>query len=330
MRARALCLNDDHSVNAQQSTITDRDHYARIVRARVARVSLALLVACVSASAAPQVAAQAPTASVIRDNSFLVEEAYNQERGVVQHISVFSRSVDGSSWDFGFTQEWPAPGQRHQISYTIPVEHHAEQGTARTGLGDVALNYRYQVLGADQIVAFAPRLTVMFPTGSHRRGFGLGGSTLQLNFPFSVTLPANLVAHTNVGGSITPRARDSMNNVARAGEYSFGQSLIWLLRPTVNLMLESRWTTSEEVIGPNRTEQVRELLISPGVRAAIDFASGLQIVPGFAYPIGVGPSSGDRRVLVYLSFEHPFRNLGPTSTARSQSLSENQRVKRMR
>ena len=317
-------------MNAQQSTITDRDHYAGIVHARVARVLLALLVGCASAAAAPQVAAQAPTASVIRDNSFLVEEAYNQERGVVQHISVFSRSVDGSSWDFGFTQEWPAPGQRHQISYTIPVEHHVEQGRARTGLGDVALNYRYQVLGADQMVAFSPRMTVMFPTGAHRRGFGSGGSTLQLNFPFSVTLPANLVGHTNVGGSITPRARDSMNNVARAGDYSFGQSLIWLFSSSLNLMLEARWTTSEEVVGANRTERARQLFIAPGIRAAIDFASGLQIVPGVAYPIGVGPSSGDRSVLIYLSFEHRFTNLGPTSIEKSQPYSENHRVKRVR
>ena len=103
------------------------------------------------------------------------------------------------------------------------------------------------------MVAFAPRMTVMFPTGAHRRGFGAGGSTLQLNLPFSTTLPASLVAHTNVGGSITPRARDSMNNVARAGDYSFGQSLIWLFRPSVNLMLEARWTTSEEVVAANRT-----------------------------------------------------------------------------
>jgi hypothetical protein len=28
----------------------------------------------------------------IQDNSFLIEEAYNQEPGVVQHISVFTRT----------------------------------------------------------------------------------------------------------------------------------------------------------------------------------------------------------------------------------------------
>ena len=47
--------------------------------------------------------------------------------------------------------------------------------------------------------------------------------------------------------------------------------------------------------------------MSPGVRAAFDLPSGLQIVPGVAVPFGVGPSDGERGVFVYLSFEHPFR-----------------------
>ena len=36
---------------------------------------------------------------------------------------------------------------------------------------------------------------------------------------------------------------------------------------------------------------------------------GLQIVPGIAMPIGVGPSAGEKSVLIYLSFEHPFREV---------------------
>lgn len=34
----------------------------------------------------------------IQDNSFLIEEAYNQESGVVQRISIFERPDDGRSW----------------------------------------------------------------------------------------------------------------------------------------------------------------------------------------------------------------------------------------
>ena len=49
----------------------------------------------------------------IQDNSFLIEEAYNQEAGVVQHISAFSRA-EGGAWLYTFTQEWPLGGIDHQ------------------------------------------------------------------------------------------------------------------------------------------------------------------------------------------------------------------------
>jgi hypothetical protein len=42
----------------------------------------------------------------ILDNSFLVEEAFNQEAGIFQNIFAFTRSQDGA-WQGAFTQEWP-------------------------------------------------------------------------------------------------------------------------------------------------------------------------------------------------------------------------------
>ena len=55
----------------------------------------------------------------ILDNSFLVEESFNQEAGVVQNIFTWSRHRSGG-WEASFTQEWPAPNLTHQLSYTIP------------------------------------------------------------------------------------------------------------------------------------------------------------------------------------------------------------------
>ena len=50
--------------------------------------------------------------------------------------------------------------------------------------------------------------------------------------------------------------------------------------------------------------------LSPGVRYALNFPSGLQIVPGFAVPVTMrgklASPDTDTGVLVYLSFEHPF------------------------
>ena len=124
-------------------------------------------------------------AQAIADNSFLIEEAYNQEPGVVQHISAWQRSLRTAAWAYTFTQEWPVGSQAHQLSYTIPVQR--TESPSNTGLGDAALNYRYQ-LRADARVAIAPRLSLLVPTGSSARGLGSGHVGAQLNVPLSVTL----------------------------------------------------------------------------------------------------------------------------------------------
>jgi hypothetical protein len=247
----------------------------------------------------------------IQDNSFLVEEAYNQERGVVQHISAFARTIGGDAWAYAFTQEWPLGGLRHQVSYTLLVSRADEPGGS-VGLGDVALNYRYQIGNAEgSPVAFAPRLTALLPVGSSRKGLGAGGPGVQLNLPLSIALPA-IALHSNAGVTYTPRARDALGDRAPTARYNFAQSLVWLVHPKLNLLLEVVGARTQDVVGPDRTSWNTELLLSPGVRGALDFRSGLQIVPGLAFPVGVGPSSGERSVLVYLSFEHPFaKQRGP-------------------
>src|SRR5580765_1491615 len=76
----------------------------------------------------------------IQDNSFLVEEAYNQERGVVQHISTFSRMWNSKDWIYTFTQEWPVPRYpRHQLSYTLVAAHAGAFAGSGAGWGDVIL-----------------------------------------------------------------------------------------------------------------------------------------------------------------------------------------------
>ena len=110
----------------------------------------------------------------IQDNSFLVEEAYNQNFGVVQHISSFTRFWDSKDWIYTFTQEWPVPGDaRHQLSYTLSALHAGAFPGSGAGISDVFLNYRYQLVGSgDTRVAFSPRLSLIFPTGDSTLGRG--------------------------------------------------------------------------------------------------------------------------------------------------------------
>jgi hypothetical protein len=262
------------------------------------------LLVWLAGTAAPATAQQGAPAAVppIADNSFLLEEAYNQEPGVVQHISTFLR-FGAEDWAYSFTQEWPVSGQRHQFSLTVPLQ----QAGGGAGVGDLALNYRLQALDASRgPVAFSPRLSLLVPTGSAARGRGAGGPGLQANLPLSVAAGRRFVTHSNLGVTWTPGAENAQGDEADATGLNAGQSAIWLARPTVNVMLELVWARSHEVTGPGRTVRRDSLHLSPGVRWAHNFASGLQIVPGLALPIGLGPSRGDDGWFLYLSFEHPF------------------------
>jgi hypothetical protein len=221
---------------------------------------------------------RAAVAQAIADNSFLIEEAYNQEPGVVQHISAWQRSLRSPAWGYTFTQEWPVGSQTHQLSYTIPLQR--TERPSSTGLGDAAVNYRYQ-LRADDRVALAPRLSLLLPTGSSARGLGTGHLGAQLNVPLSVTLAPALVTHWNAG----------VTAVAQTTSYNLGASAIWLARSTFNVMLEVVWMAQDGA---------HDVVVNPGIRWAHNFSSGLQIVPGVAFPDG-------KSALLYLSFEHRFK-----------------------
>ncbi len=257
------------------------------------------------ALAAPlRLAAQTPP---IADNSFLIEEAYNQEPGVVQHISAFQLFRGADSWAYSFTQEWPLFGRHHQLSFTLPIRRTHDGSSAATGLGDVAVNYRFQLAGGER-VSVAPRLSLLLPTGRAKSDLGAGALGVQANLPVSVAVANPVVAHWNAGATVTPSAQNAVGDEATTVAYNLGASVVWLARPAFNVLLEVVWTRDETVTGPGRTGASDGLSISPGIRWAHTFASGLQIVPGIAFPIGAGPSAGADAVFLYLSFEHPFRS----------------------
>ena len=246
----------------------------------------------------------------IQDNSFLVEEAYNQEFGVVQHISSFTRFWDSKDWNYSFTQEWPVGNQRHQLSYTLVALHSGGFPDSGPGIGDVVLNYRYQLVGnGDTRTAFSPRASLILPAGDSFQGRGAGSIGLQTNLPLSVVLNPKLVSHWNAGATLFPGALDFMGNRAAVAGYNVGQSFIWLVHARFNVILESVFAQSQVVVAKNRTEWSNAFFLSPGIRWAHNFKNGLQIVPGIGVPLGVGPSAGDKGLLLYLSFEHPFRRV---------------------
>ena len=240
--------------------------------------------------------------SPIQDNSFLVEEAYNQEDGVIQHISFFQRLSTGD-WAFTQTDEWPLRTIKHQLSLTLVATH--ADGYSGAGWGDTFINYRYQLVGnGDTRLAIAPRFSLLLPTGDVVQGRGLGGVGLQTNLPISFELNKRIVTHWNVGATWVPRAQNNLHQTASSLGANLGQSFVWLVNNRFNALLETFWTNTPQVAGPGVTTPQYNLYLSPGIRWAHNFRNGLQIVPGVGVPVGVGPSSGQVGMIFYLSFEH--------------------------
>jgi hypothetical protein len=262
-----------------------------------------------AAGAAPVFAQQDDAPGPIADNSFLIEEAFNQERGVVQHISTFARPDGGGAWAYSFTQEWPLNGMRNQLSYTVPVQHDESDGT---GVGDIGLNYRYQLIGLDGgQVYVAPRATLLLPTGNEGRGRGAGGAGLQANLPLSFLPVPQVALHANAGVTWTPSAKGPLGAESGTLDANAGGSAIWLVRPSFNLLVELLWYSTESVVAPKTEVRQNTWLVNPGVRWAFNFPRGLQVVPGVAYTIDLGNGGGEDGLFLYLSFEHPFTRTSP-------------------
>ena len=243
-------------------------------------------------------------ADKIQDNSFLLEEAYNQEDGVIQHIFVYQYLKKAKTWGLTFTQEWPVPDQTHQLSYTIPYSR-VDDPEWKTGLGDIALNYRYQLVFKDN-VAIAPRFSIILPTGDYKKGLGTDAVGFQVNLPVSVDISDKWVVHWNLGGTYTPDSKEPGGAKSDTVGMNFGASAIYSISKKFNFMLESAWNSTEAVQTDGSKVREDSFFINPGFRYAIDFASGLQVVPGISFPYGIGPSKGEYGALLYLSFEHPL------------------------
>ena len=135
------------------------------------------------------------------------------------------------------------------------------------------------------------------PTGQSREGLGTGGVALQVNLPLSWAWGSHLVTHWNAGWTHTYSARDEQGDRAGTNAFNLGQSLIWLAHPRFNVMLETAYVRAQAVAGERVTETSDALYLSPGIRWAHNFKNGLQIVPGVAFPIGIGPSQGEHGAL---------------------------------
>lgn len=241
----------------------------------------------------------------IEDNSFLIEEAYNQEDRVIQHISSLMRE-HSKNYFYAFTEEWPFFSQTHQLSATIPFSYFNRNSVS--GFGDIYLNYRYQLLGHDDWITAAPRFSIILPTGNPKKGLGEDVTGFQISVPLSKRLSEQLITHYNFGVTVMPNSKTivSDNKISKTlTSYNYGVSFIWLMSYNLNFMLEYVGNSFAEFDQKGDVKHSITHTLSPGFRYAID-VNNLQIVPGLAVPINFEDGSSKTNVLVYLSFEHPI------------------------
>jgi hypothetical protein len=244
----------------------------------------------------------------IEDNSFFIEEAYNQEERVVQHISNAIYTMNPNhEFIFAFTQEWPVTTETHQLSYMLSFL--SLNSNLDRGIGDIVINYRYQLYSKSAWAAVAPRLSLILPTGDNDKGLGNGVLGIQGDIPLSKRISDQFIVHANAGGTILPAVKGLTvvgGEVQRTLiSLSLGLSAIWLAERYDNFLLESIYTIESSIDGNGEVQHDHAILLNPAYRHAID-VGGLEIVPGIGFPVTVSRASTEFGIFFYLSFEHPY------------------------
>lgn len=252
---------------------------------------------CASVLCAPLPANAQKEPFKIADNSFLVEEAFNQETGVFQNIFLFQRAKDNGGWAVEFTQEWPVWGQRHQFSYTLPYDF-------RDGaLGNILLNYRLQSRMEDESgPAISPRVSLILPTGDDLLEYGA-----QLNLPISKQF-GDAYVHLNLGATL--EKQDFTLRDVNLFTPHFAGSVIYRIAPLFHLMVESVASSDHMVPGACcTTDRAQTWIVSPGARGAINIGDH-QLALGGAVPLVISQSKSapyGTELVLYLSYELPFK-----------------------
>jgi DtxR family Mn-dependent transcriptional regulator len=314
-------LEESQLKPGQRLEVEARDPVADSVRVRVAgeqrvtigtRAASKLLVHAASAlllvlGLASPLMAQEPTAEPSRpfeitDNSFLVEEAFNQEANIFQNIVGFVQA-EGGEWELAFTQEWPLGGMTHQFSYTLLV---SGEGQSR-GWNDLLINYRWQALveGPGR-PAFSPRVSLVLPTGDEEQGRGDGVVGFQVNLPMSKQV-GDFYLHGNAGFVHLPGVETEIpDRETSLTAPTLAGSIIWRMRPMVHLLFEGVAVFSEFVSVGDATDRETVLTYSPGVRFGWNLGDQ-QLVAGLAVPITNDSEGTGVAGLGYFSYELPFR-----------------------
>jgi len=252
----------------------------------------------------------------IEDNSFFIEEAFNQRMGVLQHIfNVYLDDLHPGVVSYAFTQEIPLTDQGHQLSYSISYQTiaAADSTTARVaGLGDLYITYRPMISDGSQWAMCIPRLTLILPTGKSSDGLGGGAFGLQLAIAVTKRISRGLVTHYNIG-STTFFQRDRYASVngehklvyeRNVSDQNAGVGVVWIARPKLNFLVEGLASRNSLIRDDGVVVHEWQYMINPGVRFSIT-TKRMQLVPGVSFPVNPVIRSG-QGVFFYFSIEPDY------------------------
>lgn len=250
------------------------------------------------------------------DNSFLLEEAFNQPMGVIQHVASFSwNNVKKGNVNFNFTQEIPITDLKHQFSYSLnySLMEPVDRGNNKSGFGDMYISYRPSLMSEKQWMMLAPRITLILPTGNSSQGLGQGGWGGQLNVAITKRLSRRLITHYNFGATFIYKADHYLDTAdeplltyqRNLFHKNAGIGFIWIAQRNVHLLLEYTSNLTQNIQDKGRIVTQHVGTASPGLRYCIDNGK-MQIVPGVAVPITIAAGTMDVGVFLYLSFEPDY------------------------
>lgn len=255
----------------------------------------------------------------LEDNSFLLEEAFNQEMGVIQHISTVTLDkVDFQTLQCSYTQEIPLTHRTHQLNISLnymmmPDQRFSDRPT--NGFGDFYVSYRPLLFDENDWLMLIPRFTLIIPTGDASRRLGYGAWGAQVNLAVTKRISDRTVAHVNAGLTQFFKFdhyeyigdRSALTAERNVLFKNLGYSFVWHATNRVNFMFEHVVNMNADIDDNGFLFAQNTQVINPAIRYCIDRAH-LQVVPGIGFPLTIARGEPIQRgIFFYLSFETSYR-----------------------
>ncbi len=245
--------------------------------------------------------------AAIEDNSFLLEEAFNQEWGVYQFIQKYQTSERAGGYEYSFENEIPITDKTHQFSYEFSYLR-AEKGGPEA-ISDVTLNYRLQPFNKDGVL-LSERFGLILPTGRVEKDAGNGVYGFEFMHAASIFINDQFITHFNAGFNVLPHAKTSGTDKRNTlSGFTAGSSIIYMHNDWVNFMLEGLLESGQSTLPDGTVSSESSFTLNPGMRFAFDLDwKETQIVPGISFPTDILNRPQEHGVLFYLSIEPTLYN----------------------